>query len=73
MLVIVPNSLRDAINKKLDEALEACPEAEVDRKGFYNFILSHFNEHGVIPEFTLSKRGSTSVKENKKGGRPRIA
>ncbi len=59
MLVIVPNVLRDAINKKLDEALKACPEAEVDRGIFYDRLLSHFNEHGVLPDFTLEKMEPT--------------
>ena len=55
MLVIVPDSLRDAINKKLDAALAECPDAEKDREHLYGQLLDYFNEHGVIPDFTLGK------------------
>lgn len=54
-MVIVPDSLRDAINKKLDIAFAACPEAAKDREIFYHQLLSYFDEHGVIPDFELSR------------------
>ena len=54
MIVIVPNSLRDAINAKLDEAFKTCPEAEKERESLYHRILEYFDEHGVIPDFTLT-------------------
>ena len=56
-LVIVPNSLRDAINRKIDIALKGCPEAEVERDQFYERLLTYFDEYGVIPDFTLQKKG----------------
>ena len=56
-LVIVPNALRDAINARIDEALAACPEAAVEREEFYGALLAYYDEHGVIPEFTIGKRG----------------
>jgi hypothetical protein len=55
MIVIVPNSLSDAIYKKIDVALVECPDATPDRELFYNHLLSYFNEHGVIPDFSLVK------------------
>jgi len=58
-LVIVPNSLRDAINAKLDAAIMACPEdwafSEGERENLYNLLLRYFDEHGVVPDFTLQK------------------
>ncbi len=53
MLVIVPNSLSDAINKKLDAAIAKCPDAEKDRDTLYQQLLTYFDEHGVVPDFTL--------------------
>jgi hypothetical protein len=59
MLVIVPNCLRDEINAAIDTALIGHPDAEPDREIFYDTLLAYFNEHGVIPEFTLEKRATT--------------
>ena len=56
MLVIVPNTLRDAINEKLDRAYVDCPEAAVDRDFHYHRLLEYFDEHGQLPEFTLQKQ-----------------
>ena len=56
MLVIAPNSLYDAINAKLDAAIAEFPDAERDREVLYGQLLDHFNEHGVIPDFSLVKR-----------------
>lgn len=56
-MVIVPDSLRDAINRKLDEAIAACPGAEVDRTVFYQELLAYYNEHGELPEFTIEPNG----------------
>ena len=55
MIVIVPNELRDAINRALDCALEDCPEAERDRESLYHQLLEYFDEHGSIPEFKIAK------------------
>lgn len=54
-MFIVPNSLRDAINARLDAALAEVPDAEKDREHLYHALLMHFNEHGVIPEFSIVK------------------
>ena len=58
-MVIVPNDLRDAINTKLDAAIAELPEpdrpfAEKDREFLYSQLLDAFDEHGVIPDFTLA-------------------
>lgn len=52
-LVVVPNSLRDAINEKLDAAIAACPGSEVDRETLFTTLLAYFDEHGVIPDFSI--------------------
>ena len=52
-LGIVPNFLRDAINEKLDKAYKEKPEAEIDRQYHYKALLEHFDEHGVIPDFSF--------------------
>jgi len=52
--VIVPNTLRDAINAKLDDAFAACPEAAKDRDALYYRLLAYFDEHGELPDFTLT-------------------
>lgn len=55
-LVIVPDSLSDAINKKLDAAYVGVPDAAVDREIHYQALLDHFYDYGVVPEFTLIRR-----------------
>lgn len=55
-LVAVSNHLSDAIYQVLDKALEGCPEAAPDREVLYGQLLSFFDEHGYIPEFSLTKR-----------------
>ena len=55
-LYVVPNDLRDTIYAKVDAALEEAPEATPDREVFYDQLLSYFNQHGVVPDFTLVPR-----------------
>ncbi len=55
-IIIVPNIVRDKINEKLDEAFKACPQAAGERDSLYNELLGYFDEHGVIPEFTLKPK-----------------
>lgn len=59
-LVVVPNSLADAINAKLDLAIAACPEAAKDREVLYGQLLEYFDEHGVIPDFSLQKNEASA-------------
>ena len=56
-IVILPNYVRDAINKKLDTAIAECPGAEADRELFFSKMLAYFYEHNELPEFRLVKKG----------------
>lgn len=53
--VIVPDSLRLAIEAKLDAAIAGVPDAAKDRDELYRQLVGFFHEHGYIPEFTLGK------------------
>ncbi len=55
-MVIVPNSVRDAINDKLDAAIAMCPDAEKDREIIYKELLAYFDEHGIVPNFQLTEK-----------------
>jgi hypothetical protein len=46
MFVVVPDSLHDAIAE--------VPDAARDRDHLYSQLLSYFNEHGSLPEFSLT-------------------
>lgn len=54
-LVVVPESLHNAITAVLDEALAGLPDAEKDRDHLYRQLLGYFHEHGVLPSFTIEK------------------
>lgn len=56
MLVIVPNYVRDAINKALDRAIAECPDAAYERGVLFDQLLAYFDEHGAVPKFTLARR-----------------
>jgi len=56
MLTVVPNVLRDTINAKLDAAYKLVPDAEKDRELHYLELLRYFDEHGVIPDFSIYKK-----------------
>jgi hypothetical protein len=55
MFLIVPDSLRHAIDAKLDAALKEVPDAARDRDHLFRQLLLFFDEHGYLPEFTLGK------------------
>ena len=55
-IAIVPNVLSDAINRKLDEAFKACPDAEKERESLFGKLLAYFDEYGELPDFTLTKK-----------------
>jgi hypothetical protein len=55
MFLVVPDSLRHAIDEKLDAALKEAPEAARDRDHLFRQLLSFFNDHGYLPEFSLAK------------------
>jgi hypothetical protein len=53
-IVVVPDSLRLAIDAKLDSAIAAAPVGiEVDRDHLYQWMLAWFDEHGEIPDFSI--------------------
>ena len=52
-IVIVPNTLRDAIYAKLDVEIQKNPDALKDREVLYQKLLEYYNENGIIPEFNL--------------------
>jgi NADH:ubiquinone oxidoreductase subunit E len=53
--LIVPDTLYEAIHKRLDEEFTKFPDAEADRDALYHQLLEYFTEFGYIPEFTLEK------------------
>ena len=55
-IAIIPDSLRAAIDEKLDKAYAQIPEAAIDREIHYHYLLNYFDEHGVIPDFEFFKR-----------------
>ncbi len=54
-VVVVFNELRDELYRRIDKELERCPGALPDRQIFYDNLLAYYDEHGVIPEFTLEE------------------
>lgn len=53
-IVIVPDSLRHAINSALDTALaDAPPDALLHREDLYQQLLAYYNEHGALPDFSI--------------------
>ena len=52
-LMIVPNALDIAIDKKLEEAYKACPGARQDHASLRNELLSYFYDHGALPDFEI--------------------
>lgn len=62
MFYVVHNDLRDAIYRKIDKALEDAPEdAKRDREAFYEQLLGYYNEHGRIPNFSITLREQNSI------------
>ena len=53
---IVPDSLREAINAALDDAIAKSPDAAPWRDNLYSHLVAFFDEHGYIPEFSLQRR-----------------
>ena len=55
-MVIVFKELSDAIYAKIDEQLKLHPGAKIHREDFYNQLLTHYDKHGVIPDFKIERR-----------------
>lgn len=60
MFVVVPNYLSDEIYRRLDAEIAKEPDAAKDREALYRQLLSYFNEHGVIPNFSLARAKGAS-------------
>ena len=54
MFVAVPNYLANEIYARIDAQLELCPEVKPHRQDIFRDLVGYFDEHGVIPEFTLA-------------------
>ena len=59
-LVIVPDSLRHAIDAQLDAVLAAAPEAACARKEMFQVLLEYFDEHGCLPDLKDISIGKTN-------------
>ena len=55
MLVILPIELRERMHKAIDEALQGRPCDEHTREYLFNWLLCYWDEHGIIPVFTLKE------------------
>ena len=56
MLVVVPDYVRDDINRILDAALVECPEAAGNREVLYGQLLAYFDDNGNLPDFSIQRR-----------------
>lgn len=56
MFLIVPDSLREAIDAKLDAAIALVPDAAKDRENLYHELLSFFDKYGFVPDFTIGPK-----------------
>lgn len=63
MFVIVPESLSQAINAKLDAAFVNAPDAAKDRDEFYRQLVTFFNENGYVPDFSLEPKPLSAPRE----------
>lgn len=52
--VIVTNALRDDIHRRIDAALAGRPCSADERESIYQQLLAYFDEHGVLPDFSLT-------------------
>jgi hypothetical protein len=54
--VIVLNELRDAINEKIDKALVEAPQFAEQRESIFSDLLNYYDQHGVVPDFSLAPK-----------------
>ncbi len=54
--VIVHDELRDAIYRCVDDEIKRSGAPVDERDQHYMTLLSYYDEHGVIPDFTLQKK-----------------
>ena len=60
MFYVVPNHLRDELQKRLDAQIVLHPDAEKDRDFLYSQLLEYVNEHGAVPDFSLAHLGGAA-------------
>ena len=60
-LIILPNYISDEIDRRIDEAIAATPDAAPDRELFRETLIAHFAETGRVADFTLVKRDALST------------
>lgn len=56
MMVVVPDSLTVAINAAIDSELAGRPCDDETRDYLFQCILSHYDQFGKIPHFTLEAK-----------------
>ena len=54
--VVVPQSLADAVNARLDAEIAKWPDAAKDRDALYEQLIWYFSKYGSIPDFTLEPK-----------------
>lgn len=62
-LVIVPNTLRNAIHAAIDKALAGRPCDDASREIIYYQILAYYDDHGRLPDFTLKEQAADAGEE----------
>lgn len=59
-IVIVPKQLRDAIYLGMEMAFRQVPEpywpSSENWEAVYSELLAYYDEHGIIPDFSLERR-----------------
>lgn len=54
-MVILPNCIAHQIDRALDAEIAKHPAAEPDRELFRQQLINYFDEHGVVPDFSLNR------------------
>ncbi len=55
-IVVVPNYIYDEINERLDVEIAKHPDAEKDRDELRSQLIAYVDEHGHVPDFSLSRK-----------------
>lgn len=55
MFYVVPDSISDDIDRRLDAEIAKHPDAEKDRAVLRSQLVEFVNEHGYVPDFTLGR------------------
>jgi hypothetical protein len=63
MMVVIPESLRIAIDAAINNALAGRPCDDETREYLFQCILSHYDEFGKIPQFTIEANHEQAKEE----------